>query len=290
VVRCLVLSLVTVAIIASTALADAANPWTPSPDATGEDTLIGVVDAPTASSQTIASSAIEVRGWVVDQTAAGWAGIDDVQVVQGRMEQGGHALARATIALDRPDVAGALGNPFFAASGYSAVIPAGSLPPGPANLNLYVHTPGKGWWSRPLGFRVLEAPPKPVLSFTDDPLVVIEEPADNTIFHLTQSSFFVHGYAVDRNAGPDVGVAGSGIKQIQVYLDGTRDMGTFVGEGRLGFHSDAARTVAERFVNAGFELELHPNDFALEPHALFIYVASAVTNTETLVIIPFRIQ
>src|SRR5262249_27687856 len=107
-----------------------AEGWAPGPGAAGDDTFAGVVDQPAPGVATPADASFEVRGWAVDQTAQGWSGIDQVQVYSGLMEAGGSLLSTATLGLDRPDVADALGNPFFAASGYSAIVPSGALPAG----------------------------------------------------------------------------------------------------------------------------------------------------------------
>src|SRR5688500_12535739 len=62
------------------------------------------------------------------------------------MDGGGTLLARASFAQSRPDVATALGNPYFAASGFTAVINGASVPAGNQTLSVFAHTPGKGWW------------------------------------------------------------------------------------------------------------------------------------------------
>src|SRR5436309_168177 len=78
------------------AYASAASPWSPGLNATGDDTYIGFIDGPSSGSSVTPNSTIVVRGWAVDQTAAGWSGIDDVQVYLGLQEQGGTLLAHGT--------------------------------------------------------------------------------------------------------------------------------------------------------------------------------------------------
>src|SRR5262249_40969523 len=87
-----------------TAYADAASPWLPRPSASGDDTYSGYVDVPSGGA-TVNTSSITVKGWVVDRTATGWSGVDDVQVYAGLADQGGTLLAHANIAQPRPDVA-----------------------------------------------------------------------------------------------------------------------------------------------------------------------------------------
>jgi hypothetical protein len=83
-------------------------------------------------------------------TAQGYAGADAAQVWLGTMEAQGRALANATVALNRPDVATALGNPDWAASGFQTTIPGSAIPSGAQTLLVYVHTPSKGWWYKPV--------------------------------------------------------------------------------------------------------------------------------------------
>src|SRR4029077_7492007 len=70
------------------------------------------------------------------------------------MDGGGKMLAKAVFAQNRPDVASATGNPFWAASGFGADIPASSLATGNQTLSVYAHTPGKGWWFKQVNVNV----------------------------------------------------------------------------------------------------------------------------------------
>jgi hypothetical protein len=268
------------------ALADPTSPWLPGPDAVGDDTYTGFVDAPASGVTASASAPIDVNGWAVDQTAVGWAGIDQVQVVQGVLGQGGRVVANANIALSRPDVSQALGNDFFSASGFAATIPAGALAAGPATLSVYLHTPDKGWWYRQFGIQVQAAPSR---AFSDDPLLVIEAPQPEATVSARVTDLLVHGFAIDRDAAPGAGVGGSGVSKVQIYLDGTRRDGTFIGDAQLGKSSRDATGFGQRFTTAGWEFTLHPNALEEEPHALFIYATSVVDGKDTLVIVPIRI-
>src|SRR5919197_729499 len=89
--------------------------WQPGPGGVLDNTYDGFIDVPAANA-TVSTNGFEVDGWFVDRTAEGWAGTDDVQVWLGTMDGGGRMLAKAQIAQSRPDVAGALGDPFWAAS------------------------------------------------------------------------------------------------------------------------------------------------------------------------------
>src|SRR5438067_6059607 len=99
------------------------------PGAVGDNTYAGAIDTPAANGHVTSAGAVHVSGWFVDRTAQGWAGVDDVEVFLGTMGNGGRLLAHAFFQQDRPDVAAALGNAYWSASGWSALIPTASLPP-----------------------------------------------------------------------------------------------------------------------------------------------------------------
>jgi hypothetical protein len=85
---------------------------------------------------------VVVQGWIVDRTADGWTGIDDVQIYRGLQGRGDEfLLARASIGIRRDDVATALGNPFWANSGFSAVFTDAGLGVGSNPIAIYAHTP-----------------------------------------------------------------------------------------------------------------------------------------------------
>lgn len=268
--------------------------WLPAPGASGDSALVGFVDAP-SSGATIASNAtIEVRGWVVDPSASGSSGIDNVQVYLGSREPSGIFLAQASVAIPRPDVAAAFGNPAWLNSGFSVAFAPSGLRVGGNVLSVYAHSPSRGWWYRQLQ---LEMPAPPDRGFADDPLVVFERAtaAVDALSHSTTSALTISGYAIDRNMPADqsVGVGGSGISQIQVYLDGPRNggagSGTFLGNATLGLKNRTATGFGQRFLNSGFVITVHPTDFTVDRHALFIYVDSAFWPSETLVIIPINV-
>jgi hypothetical protein len=133
--------------------AQAAGPtanWRPGPGARGDDTFDGYIDAPTAGAQLSGQGALQLAGWFVDTSAQGWAGADDVEIFLGLMNDGGVPVGHAFIAEPRPDVAAALGNPYWSASGWSALVPQSALADGANLLTVYVHAPEKGWWFKQL--------------------------------------------------------------------------------------------------------------------------------------------
>jgi hypothetical protein len=137
-----------------------AGAWAPGPAASGDrNVLAGVIDGPLAGA-TLAPGSLFVAGWFVDTTAQGWAGVDDVEVFVGSMETG-RPLGHAQFQQSRPDVAAALKNPYWAASGWSASVSMVGLPPGGNTLSVYVHTPNKGWWVRQVPVTLRAAPSAP---------------------------------------------------------------------------------------------------------------------------------
>ena len=195
------------------AAADTFSTWTGGPGAAGDNTYAGFIDVPPANA-TVPTGSFVVAGWFVDNTAQGWAGADDVQVFQGTMDGGGKMLARANFAQSRPDVGTALGNPFWAASGFSAVLPPASLAPGAQTLSVYVHTPGKGWWYKQAAVNVsssaVAAPapsagaPAPVVQGGGLPIVAIEKPKDGEVV-ATKDEYEIIGYALDKERSAEPG-------------------------------------------------------------------------------------
>jgi hypothetical protein len=254
--------------------------WLPGPDGAGSATYTGSIDR---------ASGTQVIGWVVDTTAQGWSGIDEVQLWSGLMSAGGQMVAHASIQLDRPDVAAALGNPYWSSSGFSATLPPGEWGSG-GTLYVYVHTPSKGWWYESVS-TTTTTPTTPAtttttnvssLRFRFDPVLDLETPTPLGTVHSARP-FTVQGFAYDRNASPD---QGTGIDRVQVYVDGDRSSGIFIGEASLGKPDAAAAAVDSRFVNAGWQLMFQPNSWMtnLSDNQILkvtVYARSSVTGKET---------
>ncbi|MGI9145275.1 MAG: hypothetical protein ACR2IK_01785 [Chloroflexota bacterium] len=128
--------------------------WLPGPGAAGSSTYDGYIDQPFMSTRLVQPGLLQLSGWFVDTTAQGWAGADDVEVLVGLMNDGGTPLAHALMAQPRPDVAKALNNPYWAASGWSAAIPVGALFEGHNTLSVYAHSPARGWWYKQVAIDV----------------------------------------------------------------------------------------------------------------------------------------
>jgi hypothetical protein len=277
----------------SSVAADAFSTWTPGPGAAGDNTYAGFIDVPPANA-TVPTGSFYVAGWFVDTTAQGWAGADDVQVFQGTMDGGGKMIARASFAQSRPDVAAALSNPFWAASGFTALVPPSSLPAGGQTLSVYAHTPGKGWWYKQVQVNVSPtaatsapapaggaAPAPAVVAGAALPIVAIEKPKDGESV-LTKNDYEIIGYALDKNARPDQGVAGSGIDRVQVYLGAERENGgTFLGEANLAYADSVPEGLyGSQFATAGWRLTFKPTGFHVNTYLMFAYAHSAVSGKE----------
>lgn len=274
------------------ASADPLTSWSPGPNAIGDDTYQGFIDVPTMNA-TVSTGNFTLSGWFVDSQADGWAGADDVEIWQGMMDGGGRLLVKALFAQNRPDVASALGNPFWAASGFSGVVPAGALGTGGQTLSVYAHTPGKGWWFKQVQVNVsgsAASAPAPSVSGGAPPILVLESPNQGTSF-TTKQTFDLIGYALDPPAAPNQGSQGSGIDQVSVYADAPReDNGILLGNADLAFSDAAAQSkFGNQFANSGWRFTVKPTEFHSGVHNLFIYAHSVVTGKENLVTFGFSV-
>jgi hypothetical protein len=298
----------------ASAAAQATTSWTAGPGAVLDPTYSGFIDVP-AQNATVPTGQFIVSGWFVDTQAQGWAGADDVQIWQGTMDSG-KLITKALVAQTRADVASALGNPFWAASGFGAVLPASALSPGSQTLSAYVHTPGKGWWykqvtvnvssSAPAATTSPSAPtspaapaaapaapaspapaaasaPAPGATGAALPIVVIEKPTSSENIP-THGDYTIIGYALDKSAAPNQGAQGSGIKLVEAYLDHDRDNGgTFLGNADLAFGDPAAQAAyGPQFTAAGWRVTFKPTQFHTGQHTLYVYAHSLVTGKENL--------
>jgi hypothetical protein len=254
--------------------------WQPGPDASGDNTLVGTIDAPASGASLPSSGKVLITGWVVDTTAQGWAGIDQVQIFNGLAGQGGSLLAKATVAQRRPDVAGSLGNPFWTNSGFSVVLPTAGLPGGPLALGVYAHTPGKGWWYRQVNVNVAR------LVVPSDPMVVITAPANDD--QVGQGDrFLIKGYAIDRNA-PE----GSGVDKVEAFLSKAELVPNPapLGTAELGQPSGStAGYWGAQFNNAGWQLWFDPSHFHGGVYQLVVFAHSAVSGKQTVAQVTFNI-
>jgi hypothetical protein len=79
------LLVVVLGLVPSVALAS--NDWLPGPDTaeTGAYACEGVIDAPATGGVVAANQSFHVSGWIVDPTAQGWSGFDDVHAISAKL-------------------------------------------------------------------------------------------------------------------------------------------------------------------------------------------------------------
>jgi hypothetical protein len=283
--------IVTLLAVLSTCLAPtvlaAPGAWQPGPDAVLDNTYAGVIDMPASGSSLPSNQSLTISGWVVDQAAEGWAGIDNVHVYEGLSGEGGTFLGQALFAQSRPDVAQALGNPFWANSGFSLTLGAGALAAGPHTLTVYAHTPAKGWWFTQTSVTITTpaAAPAPAPTPVQGPINVLTHPSMVTI-SKQQDHYSIKGYALEPSATND-----AGIDHVDVYMDDLRGHGgTFIGQASLGQDSpEAAGMYGSHFETAGYQLDFKPVNFAIGSHHIYTYAVSSITGKETVAVTGFSI-
>jgi hypothetical protein len=264
------LSTVAVLVLALVPSATAfAADWSPGPGAILDNTYAGFVDLPPNGSSVPANGSFTVAGWFVDKTAQGWAGADDVQVWLGTMDGGGKMLAKAVFAQSRPDVAQALGNPYFAASGFGASIAGSAVPAGAQTLNVYAHTGGKGWWFKGVsvtgggsgtGTAAPAAPAAPSAPASGGaPVVIITNPTENQNVS-TKSDYVVNGSVSDPG----------NIDRIEIWINGERNAN---GARLLGTVTPAS--------DGSWSVTFSPTHFASTHSNIYVYAHNKATNLET---------
>ncbi|HEV7664029.1 MAG TPA: hypothetical protein VGQ62_10880 [Chloroflexota bacterium] len=235
--------------------------WMPAAGAAGDNTLKGFIDQPTGGSSLAAGATFAVSGWVVDTTAEGWAGVDDVQVLLG-----GTVLGHAVVGLSRPDVAGVTGNPYFISSGFRAVV-GGSIPAGMQTLTVLAHTPGRGSWAKTVSVTIGSgaAVAQPVSATGLVAKIISPRPEDVVV---SNNNGTIYGIAYDTRTRAELGI---GVDRVQVYMDGPR------GEAGSQYFGDAS------FVGTGWSVSWQPTKYNhILHHNLWVYVRSSVSGEELL--------
>ena len=251
--------------------------WQAGPDAISDNTYAGFVDQPVVGALIGAEQPLLLSGWFVDQTAQGWAGIDDVHIYDGVSGAGGTFLGRAQVGLSRPDVAQALGNGYWLRSGFSAVL--APLAPGAHTLSVYAHTPAKGWWFTQVPITVSPAPAR-----SSPPINTLVAPTASERVSRKLDTYTIRGFALDPAA-----TTGTGIDRVQVYMDEPRFQGgMFVGEAQFGGSTpSAAAQYGPHFAEAGYRIDIRPTDFTAGSHHVYTYARSSVTGQETEAVVSF---
>jgi hypothetical protein len=243
--------------------------WFAGPNGSGDATYSGALDQPPA----LTSSTIS--GWVVDTSAQGWSGIDDVQIWSGPMDAGGQLVTHPTIQLNRPDVASALGNPYWAASGFSGTLSSSPWTTA-TSLYVYAHTPAKGWWYN----QFLVSPP--IGAISTGPRIDIEIPTPLATVH-NSTAYVMSGTAYDPSS-----TTGTGVDRVSVYLNGDRKTGVYIGDATLGHFDKFSAQAGAQFANAGWQLTFQPSSW-IDTQTdntimqLTVYAHSSVTAMESSV-------
>jgi len=267
--------LATVLLVVSLAAPAAAQPipggggWTAGQGAAGDNTYEGFVDQPLDGAMLPAGAAFHVSGWVVDTAAEGWAGIDDLQVWSGAA-----MVAHGSVALSRPDVATSTGNPYWAASGFDALVPATALPGGPAVLTVAAHTPGKGTWTKTVHVTVAGAAGPLTAVATTGLILKVITPANGDDV-VDKHDSVLNGVGYDTRTRAELG---TGVDRVQAYIDGPRGVpgSVFLGEANW-----SGVTWSLIWNPAAYDRVRH--------HILYVYGRSNVTGEERLVTLEINI-
>jgi hypothetical protein len=273
-----------------TAVGKPGNGWQPGPGATLDNTYDGAIDTPPGGILLPRGRSIRVSGWAVDTTAQGWAGVDDIHIYEGLAGNGGTMLAKAAVAQSRPDVGEVLGNPFWSASGYQAMVDGKRFNDGPHMLTVYAHTPHKGWWARQVSFTITSdgggvKMPMPMQRQLGGngmrPIVVITSPTFGGRMYTgisTESKALITGYALDPDSPAGSGVQNSGILRVEIWLNGT-----FHGEADMGYSDPRAASHGARFQNSGFRYAVQATKLPRGDNQLEVRAQSVAGAVETFV-------
>ena len=248
--------------------------WQPGQGAAGDNTYLGVIDAPSNGSNVSLNGPLNVNGWFVDTTAEGWAGVDDVQVFLGTMDSG-TSLGHASIGVSRPTWprrgATRTGRP-----------PAGK----PRSIRARFRqartrsscTPTrrrKGWWGLPVAVEVKQVTtstgeplaPAPALQGAP-PMVSVGVPRENEIVSTRTRIFPMSGTASDPANG-----GARGVDWVEVWLNGEANSDNGVILGVADLNSDGT-----------WSLPFDPGSHLPIPTNLYVYAHSRVTGKKTLIV------
>jgi hypothetical protein len=94
--------------------------------------------------------------------------------------------------------------------------------------------------------------------------------------------YTIRGTAYDPTASP---TQGTGVDRVQVYLNGDRQSGIFIGDATLGQLDQFSAQAGPQFSNAGWSLQFQPNswfDTVIDNTEvqMTVYARSSVTGQE----------
>jgi hypothetical protein len=216
------------------------------------------VDVP-GGGQTVPSR-FTIAGWSVDLAAASGTGVNTLHV--WAFPTGGGSpqfLGAAAYGGARPDV-GAIFGSQFTNSGYG--LTASGLSPGGYRLAIYPYSLPQGGFGNPIDVNVV---------VQTGGNMAVDTPAPGA---AVNSSFFVGGWAVDRDAS-----SGTGVDAIHVWaypVGGGSPQ--FLGAAQMGgSRPDIAALYGSQFANCGFGLIA--SGLSAGTYDLIVYAHSAVTGT-----------
>ncbi|MBV9175038.1 MAG: hypothetical protein JOZ81_33705 [Chloroflexi bacterium] len=264
------------ALVLTAAPPAAAQPagWQQGPNAILDNTYVGSIDIPAGGSTVANAGTLTVGGWFVDKQAQGWAGADDVQVFLGSMGSGGTMLAKGIVGQNRPDVGAALGNAFWAASGFSASVQGSALPTGQQTLNVYLHTPGKGWWFKSVNVNVSSTAPAAGMPAPSTSSTTTSGGSANTSVTVTAPNEAQN--VSTRSSFTIQGTASSDVDRVDVWINGEPETGT-----QLGTVTPAS--------DGSWSLSFNPTRFPSTHSNLYVFAHSKVTGKSVETIRGFNI-
>ncbi len=159
------------------------------------------------------------------------------------------ALALAATTLTGTGSARAAGDRFDPAGELSAQTPPPPPPPsGPGGGGTQPQPPAPP--ATPSGQQ--QPPPPPQASFSGSSAITLTVDTPTNDERITSKSLRIKGWAVDPSAGQ-----GTGIDQVEVYIDGPRGQGSLLGQASYGIaRQDVANALGggDRYLFSGFEL------------------------------------
>lgn len=242
----------------------------------GPGEVIGFVETLQPGQAISPSSGFSVRGWVVDRTAQGWAGVVAVEVYDGLVEEGGRLLGSSTAYLSRPDVARALGNSYWERSGFDVFVSGGQFSWGDRTIAVYAVTENRGRYLKAIPISIRAASPSPSDPFPEDPIIRVLDPLPMSI--VRASPAVIRGYALDRNVTAGFGV--TGVDRVEIYLGPREAGGTFIGTANLGkrYGEPGLEFNDQRFDTAGFDAIWEPRQFGRGDFELYFYARRSGTD------------
>jgi hypothetical protein len=153
-------------------------------------------------------------------------------------------------------------------------VPASSLPAGNQTLDVYLHTPGKGWWYEPVTVDLsptagAASVPSTSTPASSAPELTITSPMESQNVS-TSSDFTITGTATEPGAGA------SDIDRVDVYINGEKDTGTLLGETTPG-------------ADGSWSVTFTPTHFASTHSNIYVYAHSKSTGQVTEIVRGFNI-